>query len=122
MRCADRLLLFDGETLRVGAPEDLVRSGHFARVFLGEGVTFEIDAGHFELNRVSHRAVRLIGAGPRAHWTRRALERAGIGVDAKAASSVTVESDSWSLNADGRTVRLYCLHDLLVALAANAAP
>ena len=102
LRCADGLLLFDGAALQQGAPEDLVLSGDFERVFRGAGVVFDSEAGHFELNRLSLRSVRLNGGGPRALWTRRALERCGIGIDSAAALSVSVEAQAWVVESGGQ--------------------
>lgn len=100
LRAADRLWLFDGEALLDGAPEDLILSGDFARVFAAEAVTFDADAGHFELRRPTQRAVALVGEGLAAAWTRRALERVGIGIDPAAATRVEVSTTGWRV--DGR--------------------
>lgn len=98
LRCADRLWLFDGPKLLDAAPEDLILSGDFARIFAGEDVQFDVEAGHFELRRGSMSFVRLDGSGPRATWTRRALERVGIGVARDADRSVAVADGHWTLD------------------------
>lgn len=98
LRCADRLWLFDGPRLLDAAPEDLILSGDFARIFAGEDVQFDVEAGHFELRRGAMSFVRLDGSGPRATWTRRALERVGIGVSREADRSVTVADGHWTLD------------------------
>lgn len=97
LRCASRLWLYDSDRLLDGAPEDLILSGDFARVFAADAVTFDATAGHFELRRPADRAVALSGEGPRAAWTRRALERIGIGVDSAAPVTVEVAGDHWRL-------------------------
>lgn len=100
LRCADRLWLFDGPRLLDAAPEDLILSGDFARIFAGEDVQFDAEAGHFELNRRAGRFVRLEGAGARAAWTRRALERVGVGVSGGAERVVTVGRANWVLDGE----------------------
>jgi len=92
-------------------------SGDFGRVFHGEGVNFDADAGHFELSRPSRRSVRLAGAGPRRLWTLRALERCGIGVDPTAATGVNVEAEGWTTECSGETVHADSLYELLADLA-----
>lgn len=96
LRCADRLWLFDGARLLDAAPEDLILSGDFARIFAGEGVQFDVDAGHFELRRAAERFVRIESEeGSRATWTRRALERIGVGVAHDAERTIIVEPARW---------------------------
>jgi len=100
LRSADRLWLFDGRRLLDGAPEDLILSGDFARVFAADDVRFDEEAGHFELRRPTIRTVALSGDGARAAWTRRALERVGIGIDPAASVRVDVDGGGWRV--DGR--------------------
>lgn len=113
LRCASRLWLYDGTRLLDGAPEDLILSGDFARIFAADDISFDADAGHFELRRPPGRFVRLDGAGTRAAWTRRALERVGIGTAPNALQGVTVTADGWQL--DGRPHA--SIRELLAALA-----
>ncbi|MBB6426723.1 ABC transporter ATP-binding protein [Sphingopyxis sp. JAI128] len=100
LRCANRLWLYDGTKLLDGAPEDLILSGDFARIFAADGVRFDEDAGHFELRRPASRRVALEGDGVRAAWTRRALERGGYAIDAAAPVHVAVDGDGWSVGAE----------------------
>lgn len=97
LRCANRLWLYDGTRLLDAPPEDLILSGDFARIFAGEDILFDADAGHFELRRAAERFVRLEGDGPRAVWTRRALERIGIGVASHGERTVVVREDHWAI-------------------------
>jgi iron complex transport system ATP-binding protein len=97
LRCATRLWLYDGTRLLDGAPEDLILSGDFARVFAADDIRFDTEAGHFELRRPAERFVRLAGQGPRALWTRRGLERVGIGIDPAADLAVAVEENGWTI-------------------------
>jgi iron complex transport system ATP-binding protein len=97
LRCANRLWLYDGTRLLDGAPEDMILSGDFARIFAADGVSFDEDAGHFELRRPASRRVALEGEGVRAAWTRRSLERAGYAVDSAASIRVSVDAKGWSV-------------------------
>lgn len=97
LRCAGRLWLYDRDRLLDGAPEDLILSGDFARVFAADMVSFDVAVGHFELRRPSAHSVALEGTGVRAEWTRRALERVGIGIDPAASTRVTVAADHWTV-------------------------
>lgn len=99
LRCANRLWLYDGMALLDGAPEDLILSGDFARIFAADDVIFDPDAGHFELRRPAGRAMALDGSGARATWTRRALERIGVAVDPAAPTRISVEADRWQVGA-----------------------
>ncbi|MBR8834526.1 MAG: ABC transporter ATP-binding protein [Stigonema ocellatum SAG 48.90 = DSM 106950] len=81
LRLADKvwLLATDG-TLHVGAPEDLVLSGAFAKTFRSEGVEFDVRSGEFHLNIPQKGEVNLVGQGMEAVWTTRALQRIGFHV------------------------------------------
>jgi iron complex transport system ATP-binding protein len=77
LRTADRLWLFHGGRLDVGAPEDLVLSGAFDEAFAAHGLSFDRETGRFRSDRIGTGAASVIGAGPAAVWTARAVERAG---------------------------------------------
>lgn len=95
LRNADRLWLLSAEgALFDGAPEDLVLTGAFERVFAGEGVTFDRASGSFHTSRITCGRLALHGEGPAAFWTRRALERIGFEV---------VEPGAGGADADGQT-------------------
>lgn len=99
LRCANQLWLYDGTRLLDGAPEDLILSGDFARIFAGDGVSFDEAAGHFELRRPANRYVALEGEGARAAWTRRALDRTGFAIDPAATLRISVDADGWTVGA-----------------------
>jgi iron complex transport system ATP-binding protein len=61
----------------LGAPEDLVLSGAFARVFAAEGVTFDSQSGSFDIAGENLGTVQVTGEGLALTWTRRALQREG---------------------------------------------
>jgi iron complex transport system ATP-binding protein len=81
LQAADRLALLTAEGgLHLGTPEDLVLAGTFAAAFAREGLAFDATTGTFPLHAAGGSAVRLLGEGPAAFWTSRALVRAGYTV------------------------------------------
>src|SRR5207245_2983303 len=81
LRTADTVWLLDpAGGVRVGAPEDLVLDGSFARSFEVEGLTSAPAAGRFVSHGAPAGRARVRGNGIAAQWTRRALERAGYEV------------------------------------------
>jgi iron complex transport system ATP-binding protein len=123
LQAADRVWLLPatGELL-AGPPEDLVLSGAFAAAFQREGLAFDIATGTFELHAPTGPAVQLVGNGPSAFWTRRALLRAGFVPTASPADwHVTVPRSaggSWLSQAPGRPAQEHnTIADLLLALS-----
>jgi len=102
LRVADRLWLLSADGhLAAGLPEELALSGALHRVFASEGVSFDLAAGTFQLQRTPCGPIGLRGEGIVAQWTTRALERVGYQVisDADAApQSVTVNETGWLLH------------------------
>ncbi|HLP40268.1 MAG TPA: ABC transporter ATP-binding protein, partial [Fibrobacteria bacterium] len=90
LQAADEIWLMatDGG-LRCGAPEDLILDGTLASAFRREGFEFDPATGFVRFQRPARGWVLLYGEGPRAQWTRRALERKGFRVTG---SSATVPS------------------------------
>lgn len=81
MRSADRLwLMSPGGKIISGAPEDLVLSGDFQRVFARERITFDVMNGHFSVAGSHESQVCLQGEGEVRVWTERALQRIGYSV------------------------------------------
>lgn len=134
LRSADQFwLLSDEGEVVVGAPEDLVLSGAFSETFASAGVEFEIATGAFRIRRKGGRRVRVVGRDPWALWTRRALERAGMRVEAEAELTVHVTEGEprwcieWSNPAgrplyEGDYARIYDLLNALKALPQQDEP
>lgn len=79
LQAADRIWLLPADgRLHAGTPEDLVLSGTFAAAFAREGLAFDPATGTFRLHEGQGPAVRVVGEGAGAFWTRRALEREGF--------------------------------------------
>ena len=81
MRSADRLwLMSPGGEIICGAPEDLVLSGDFQRVFARDRISFDVMNGHFTVSDSSEGQICLQGEGQERVWTERALQRVGYSV------------------------------------------
>lgn len=118
LRSADRLwLLPKGGELQVGAPEDLVLNGAFERAFSSEGVSFNRYSGAFLMQQHYNRSVQLSGEGEATHWTRRALVREGIAVEAESDIKIKVDTSQqtpqWLLHQQAQTTRFYSIYDLI---------
>lgn len=66
--------------LRSGAPEDLVLSGDFEKIFAQQGVKFESRTGSFQVIPPSNIPISLNGTGLPYRWTSHALKRAGYDI------------------------------------------
>ena len=93
MRSADRFWLMSpgGQIIR-GAPEDLVLSGDFQRVFTRDRISFDVMNGHFSVAGNNEGEVCLKGEGEGRAWTERALQRIGysVRVDSKSCIGLRV--------------------------------
>lgn len=109
-------------TLHVGTPEDLVLSGTFAAAFAREGLAFDPATGTFRLHENHGLAVRLVGEGAAAFWTRRALERAGytLTTSIEAPCQVVVSGApgawQWTSQLAGSTQEYRTVQELLAGL------
>jgi len=61
-----------------GAPEDLVLSGQFEKIFAQQGVKFDNKSGSFLVVTPSETQISLKGTGLPYRWTSHALKRAGF--------------------------------------------
>jgi iron complex transport system ATP-binding protein len=124
LQAADRIWLMPADgTLHAGTPEDLVLSGTFAAAFARDGLAFDPATGAFQLHEPQGLAVRLLGDGAAAFWTRRALEREGFRMitTSDAAWEVAVSGApgawQWTINRAGQTAAYSSVQELLAALA-----
>ncbi len=81
MRSADRFWLMSlGGEIISGAPEDLILSGDFQRVFARDKISFDLTNGHFSIAGADEGQICLQGEGTARGWTERALQRVGFSV------------------------------------------
>lgn len=116
-------LIQPGEKISVGAPEDLMLSGLFEKVFRNEAIRFDIDKGSFLPNYTPEKSVRLHGEGILAGLTAKALERIGLAINNKERNTplqITVsENDgnpSWKLITPEETTVFNSIYDLVLGL------
>jgi iron complex transport system ATP-binding protein len=105
LRSADVVwLVMPGGDLLVGAPEDLVLAGGFARAFEGRHIRFDPRERSFRLLTGGEGAAAVRGTGLRAALAAAVLEREGYNVvDATAAPDLLIDAGDagWRLVVDG---------------------
>lgn len=121
LRNADQLwLLPKNGDLQVGSPEDLVLNGQFEDTFTSEGISFNKETGAFQTEHHYVQQVELNGEGPAAIWTRRALERAAIGISTNAPVQIKIESNgkqtSWHLLDSNQRTTFNTIYELLLGI------
>ncbi|RZK63176.1 MAG: ABC transporter ATP-binding protein [Hymenobacter sp.] len=123
LQAADRIALLTAEgALHLGPPEDLVLDGTFAAAFAREGLAFDAATGTFQLHEGHGPALRLVGEGAAAFWTRRALERAGYTLTTGPAALAEIIVSSapngyrWALSGPGQPRAGTTVEALLAAL------
>jgi iron complex transport system ATP-binding protein len=123
LRTADRIwLLARVGGFQVGTPEQLVLSGAFEEAFRSEGIDFDRATGSFRVHRKSVGCATVIGAGVRAVWTARAVERVGYEMIAAGGSAdliVEVHDGGWRSRSRGE-VRSHATLDELTTHIARA--
>ena len=118
LKYSDKLwLLPKNGRLAIGAPEDLVLNGTFARAFESEGIHFDMQKGAFESLEPYEQKVQLAGTGNELLWTKKAMERARIEVVADAPISVSVmrteNGMSWRLTSGRHNNETNSIYELL---------
>ena len=92
LQVADKIWLLkkDGN-LEAGSPEELVLNGTFESAFDKAGVLFDKSTGTFNIHQNSGIAIKVIGDGASAFWTRRALLREGFDITNIDSATISVE-------------------------------
>ncbi|MDO4412623.1 ABC transporter ATP-binding protein [Cutibacterium sp.] len=117
MRYTDTLWVAGrGTDVKIGAPEDLARSGALEEAFRTDGITFDLRTLTFWQCDNGRPTARILGSGTDADLARHTLTRSGYRVvedDEDAGVTVSVTDDGWSVN--NRVIpTLSELHDHLV--------
>lgn len=124
LQTADQLWLMKkgGETI-TGVPEDLVLNGSFEKTFARRGFYFDKSTGSFKLNAQSLIFdLYLEGDPDLIFWTKRALQREGIGVstmensDLKLSVSYVDQNPQWVLSSDRKLCKFHSMEQLLMEL------
>lgn len=92
LQVADKIWLLkkDG-SLEAGSPEELVLNGTFESAFDKAGVMFDKSTGTFNIHQNSGRAIKVVGEGAAAFWTKRALLREGFDITNINSATISVE-------------------------------
>ena len=122
LKYSDKLWLLpkNGE-LAIGAPEDLVLNGSFAKAFESEGIHFDMQNGAFESHEPYYKQIRLQGNGNELIWTKKALERARIEIVTDAEITISAlknnQKMSWEVNLKGTKKKANSIYELLQMIA-----
>jgi len=121
---ADRIWLLgtDG-TLESGAPEDLVLSKAFERVFCGKDIIFDRKRGTFKSRQDFSGVIGLQGKGLARFWTEHALEREGFKIIAQENKQercieILENGTAWISKFRGREQRHASIYELVTAIHA----
>lgn len=125
LQTADTIWLMNREeSLKSGAPEDLVLSGMFEQVFKSNAFTFDKLSGSFKVVHPAKEKVSLSGNDLHCIWARRALEREGYQVveDSNNLINISHENDHWKLEIKGESFTCKNISDLLHRLRRTTLP
>jgi iron complex transport system ATP-binding protein len=75
---SDRMWMMLNDSVKQGAPEDLILGGDFTSLFHSEYLFFDQEKGDFRIRKLSKRKAVVTGDGIAVDWTRKALERNGF--------------------------------------------
>ncbi len=114
---ADRIWLMLDDSFIDGAPEDIMISGAFKRLFDESKVSFNIDDGSFSIRNEPKGEVCIKGEGVTRYWTERALIRAGFSVT-QPESEIIIHLPSenetvWKCAFRNSTFRFESIYDLI---------
>lgn len=114
---ADRIWLMLDDTFIEGAPEDVMISGAFKKLFDETKVTFNTDDGSFSIKSKPKGEVCIKGEGGTRYWTERALIRAGYSI-AQSESEIIVQLPSeheplWKCIFNNSDFRFESIYDLI---------
>ncbi len=113
-------LMSKNNDLKIGAPEDLVLSGHIEETFKNKSFNFDRKSGNFIMNYQKKQKVQLIGNDIMAFWTQRALAREGYQVTRERTKNCSIhlieDNMEWQINQQGEIINCKNIQDLLLNL------
>jgi iron complex transport system ATP-binding protein len=114
---ADKIWLTLEDNLVEGAPEDLVISMAFDRLFDSDTVGFNADDGSFTFHNESRGRIHIIGDGLMRHWTEKAVRRAGYSLsDQYMIPYIKVpdaDSEKWLLVTENKSTGFDTIYNLV---------
>ena len=96
LQTADMVWLANGNTIKKGAPEDLVLDGSFDKVFQFKG--YDLKTGRVQHEVFRKKKVKLVGNDAVYLWTKNALERNGFEVATTGEHEITIDANEWRWN------------------------
>ena len=119
---SDKLWLMASGKIIEGAPEDLIISKGFHKLFENSDLDFDMDTAGFRMKREFSGDIMISGDAGLNLWTSRALERIGIKtgrVDKDEGHIITGYQNGmpcWSLQLDDKTQNFNSIYDLISSL------
>jgi iron complex transport system ATP-binding protein len=105
LKAADKIWMLSAEhSFQHGSPEDLALNGVVNEIFGGDGLTFDLKSGTFDLHEPSEKMISLEGDEVSVFWTKRALERIGLQISTEQIKDRHIKI---SASGDHRTWKLY---------------
>jgi iron complex transport system ATP-binding protein len=86
---SDQMWVMLDDSVKQGAPEDLILNGDFECLFHNDHLFFDPEKGDFRIKKLTKRKAIVTGEGIALDWTKKALERIGFEV----VDSANVDSD-----------------------------
>lgn len=116
---SDRLWLMLGNSVKEGAPEDLILNGSLSLLFHNDHLSFDDEKGDFRIKKEVKSKAVVRGSKIELIWTTKMLERIGFEVipENKSDSSdsvlyVDISHPFWKLRDDGLEIKFNSLYDL----------
>jgi iron complex transport system ATP-binding protein len=122
---SDKLWLMTSGAITEGAPEDLIITKGFHKLFANSDITFDMNTAEFRLGRKYTGRIRVSGDPKLVIWTARALDRIGIkSVDEDTGSRYITAgyqhgSPVWLLNYNEQLQEFISVYDLISFLKIN---
>ena len=116
---SDKLWLMASGTVNEGAPEDLIITKGFHKLFENSDLYFDMNAADFRLRRKYTGHIRIEGDPELMLWTSRALERIGIKTRDEDTGGTSIlagyqkGSPVWSLNFNEQLQTFFSVYDLI---------
>ncbi|MES2628626.1 MAG: ABC transporter ATP-binding protein [Bacteroidota bacterium] len=88
-------LMKEKRSFTTGIPEALMMSGTLPEAFTSGHISLDDHTGTFKIIPEIHTRIRIEGEGTRLHWTKKALERNGIGIASDSGELLTVNPGNW---------------------------
>ncbi|MBN2273057.1 MAG: ABC transporter ATP-binding protein [Bacteroidales bacterium] len=116
---SDRLWLMAAGKITEGAPEDLIITKGFHKLFENSDIDFNMDTAGFQLKREFTGMMAVTGEASLNYWTSRALERIGIrtGREGSVKESIVTDFQNgtpvWFLYLYDKTYSFYSVYDLI---------